>query len=64
MANIERATILFPNSTIAEISGDPQIVEQLMKVLDSVELSYSNAGFTITTPAEYFTTLTKEAKDE
>jgi len=64
MGNIERATIVFPNNTIAEVSGDPQIVEQLMKMLSLVELSYSNAGFTVVTPTQDFTTLTKEAKDE
>lgn len=64
MANIERAIISFPNNTIAEVSGDPQIVEQLINILDKVELTYSSAGFSVTDQARPFATLTKEVKDE
>ena len=64
MGNIEHVTIAFPNNTVVEVSGDPQIVEQLMKLLGTVELSYSSVGFAIAIPQADSATLTKGAKDE
>ena len=64
MGSIEHVTIAFPNNTVVEVSGDPQIVEQLMKLLGTVELSYSSMGFAVVTPPRDSATLTKGAKDE
>ena len=63
MGSIEHVTIAFPNNTVVEVSGDPQIVEQLMKLLGSIELSYSSMGFAVVTPTRDSATLTKGAKE-
>ena len=63
MGSIEHVTIAFPNNTVVEVSGDPQIVEQLMKLLGTVELSYSSMGFAVVTPQADSATVTKGAKE-
>lgn len=45
MKNAERIVLQYPNNTTVDIQGDPEIIEQLIEVLNKVEITYSKLGF-------------------
>jgi hypothetical protein len=36
--NVERITLRFPQDTVVDISGSPEVVAQIVKQLDGIEI--------------------------